>query len=81
MEDIKEIKADVKSLLQQSAVHNQILLEHKQYSQALQKEQEVLKARIEPIEKQSNLISIAFKGIGLITIGAVIQLLIRLFSH
>jgi hypothetical protein len=76
-DDIKEIKQDVKELVKQGAVHNQLLLEHERRSIALETAQKELEAKIEPIQKHVNLVSILLKGLGAISIGAVIQIIIR----
>jgi hypothetical protein len=77
MDDLKEIKEDVKELLKQSAVHNELLRTHEARSLALQKEQERLEERIVPIAQHVAFVSVILKGIGLISVGAVAQLLIR----
>lgn len=79
MDDIKEIKEDVKELLQRSAVHNQILAEHKAYSIALQNEQKVIKAQIEPLIKDHHLIALFLKACGAILIGVTVQAVVRHF--
>ncbi len=79
MEDIKEIKADVKVLLQQGAVHNQILLEHKAYSVALQGEQKVINERIRPIEQHVIVMSTLLKILGGLMTGGLIQYLVTHF--
>lgn len=77
MDDIKEIKADVKTLLQQGAVHNEILRTHESRSLALQKGQEALDLRIKPVEMHVNAMNLGLKLIGLITVGVLIQAIIR----
>lgn len=72
MDDIKEIKADVKELLQRSAVHNEILRTHESRSLALQAGQEKLDLRILPLEKHSSMMSGSLKFIGLLSILAAI---------
>lgn len=79
MEDLKEIKADVKELLQRSAVHNELLRTHENRSLALQAGQEKLENRIKPIESHVDLISTLGKLSGLILVGVAIQALIRSF--
>lgn len=79
--DVKEIKTDIKALTQLTAVHNQILQEHKGYSQALQNEQRVINAKIEPLIKDHYLISIVLKIAGAVLVGVAIQLAVRYAMH
>lgn len=76
-EDIKELKADVKILVQQSAVHNEILRTHESRSIALQEEQKVLHAQLEPIKEHVALVSKVLKVLGAVAIGALTQAVIR----
>lgn len=75
--DIKEIKADVKELLQRSAVHNQILQEHKAYSIALQAEQRVIHTELVPIKDHVKLMTLCLKLGGTLLMGVLIQAAIR----
>lgn len=77
MDDLQEIKADIKQLLQQSAVHNQILSEHKAYSLALQREQAVLGERIKPIERHVVIMGWMLKIPGAIFIGVSVQYIVK----
>ncbi len=81
MEDIKEIKQDVKTLLLQSAVHNQILAEHKNFSIALQTEQKILHAEMEPIKKHVYLVDSVLKTSGMIGAGFVLKILTSYFFN
>ena len=93
MDDIQEIKSDVKELLQRSAVHNQILAEHKNFSIALQNEQRMLKehmdakalltdAKIDPLIKSHHTNAQVLKVVGAIGIGLVIQITVKyVMSH
>lgn len=76
-EDIKELKADVKLLVSQSAVHNEILRTHESRSIALQEEQKVLHAQLEPIKEHVALVSRVLKILGAVCIGALTQAVIR----
>lgn len=76
--DIKEIKSDVKVLLQQSAVHNEILREHKNFSIALQQEQKLISERIRPIEKHVDLVGKILKISGAVFVGVMIEILVSL---
>lgn len=73
-----EIRQDVKQLLVQSAVHNQILAEHKNFSIALQKEQAVQKQTIAPLIEHVSLMNKLGKGLGAILIVLIGQALVRL---
>lgn len=81
MEDLQEIKADVKELLQRSAVHNELLRTHESRSLALQKGQELLDTRIKPIEIHVHFINTALKAIGVIGSGVLVSLLVRELSR
>lgn len=76
-DDIQEIKKDVKQLLVQSAIHNQILAEHKAYSLALQKEQEVQREQLKPLTQHVRFMGILLKAIGTLSIGVLIQAIVR----
>lgn len=73
MDDIKEIKADVKELLQRTAIHNELLRTHESRSLALQAGQEKISDRITPIEKHVSMVQGGLKLIGLIATIAVIS--------
>ncbi len=77
MDDIQEIKADVKELLQRSAVHNEILRTHEARSLALQAGQDKIDTRLEPIEKHVNLVNVLSKLAAAILAGVAIQALIH----
>lgn len=78
MDDIKEIKQDVKVLLQQSAVHNELLRTHENRSLALQASQEKLEIKLEPIEKSMYVINMIFKGLGAVAVAVAIHETIHL---
>lgn len=79
MEDLKELKMDVKELLQRSAVHNELLRTHENRSLALQSSQEKLSDRMTPIEKHVSLINAVGKVVSVIFVGVLIQALVRYF--
>lgn len=78
MEDMQELKKDVKELLQRSAVHNELLRTHEARSIALQNSQDRLSDRLAPIEKHVDLVNILGKVTGAVVVGFVIQALVRL---
>ena len=75
MEDIKEIKADVKELLQRSAVHNELLRTHEARSLSLQAGQDKLDLRLQPVEKHVYLLELILKLCGVLLIGVIGKLL------
>ncbi len=78
-QDLIEIKSDVKELVKLSAVHNVLLREHEARSLALQSSQEKLAAEMGPVKQHVHFVSLILKGIGLVTVGALIQLVARHF--
>lgn len=77
-DQLKEIHTDVKELVKQGVIHNEILRTHEARSLALQGAIEKTEARIVPIEKHVYLVALIFKGLGAITVGALIQWLVSL---
>lgn len=77
--DMQEIKADIKELLQRSAVHNELLRTHESRSIALQTAQDKLSDRIKPIEKHVDLVNVFGKVAGGILVAFAVQLLVRYF--
>lgn len=75
--DIQEIKKDVKQLLVQSAVHNQVLIEHKNFSIALQAEQKIQRAEIDPLKTQSQLLNSLAKILVALFVGFAGQYLVN----
>lgn len=71
--DIKEIKADVKTLLIQGAYHNELLRTHEARSLALQSSQEKLEVKIEPLQRHVELINALGKIVLAIMIGVVVH--------
>lgn len=80
MEDdiAKEIRQDVKELLQRSAVHNELLRTHEARSLALQAGQEKLETRLQPIEEHVSLMNRVAKVLGAVVAGLIVQALVRL---
>lgn len=82
MDELKEIRDDIKELLQRSAVHNELLRTHEARSLALQKGQELLDVRIKPLETQAHSINMILKALGVILTGSAGGALIAgLISH
>lgn len=79
-DDIKEIKTDVKELLQRSAVHNELLREHERRSIQLERRQDAIDTRLSPMEKHQHWINIVLGALGAVLIGFVIQLLSQAIS-
>lgn len=77
MDDLQELKSDVKEILQRSAVHNELLRQHEARSLALQAAQEKLDTRLEPVEDHVKLMNRGAKIIGAILVGLVIQLAVK----
>ncbi len=73
MDDIGEIKSDIKEILQRTAVHNELLRTHENRSLALQASQEKLSDRIIPIEKHVALLNVIGKIAAAILTGVLIQ--------
>jgi hypothetical protein len=69
--EMKELRGDVKELLQRSAVHNQILQEHKNFSIALQNEQKIIKAQLDPLMKDHHLIATILKVAGAVMVAII----------
>ena len=79
-DDLAEIKTDVKELLKQSAVHNELLREHERRSDNLERRQDVLDVRLSPLEKHQHWINIVLGALGAILIGFVVQLLAQVIA-
>lgn len=77
-EMIREIRQDVKQLLVQSAVHNEILSEHKNFSVALQNEQKTIHAKLEPLQEHVSIMNKVLKGMGGLAIALIVQAIVRL---
>ena len=79
-DDLAEIKTDVKELLKQSAVHNELLREHERRSDNLERRQDVLDVRLSPLEKHQHWINIVLGALGALFIGFAAQLLARVIA-
>lgn len=74
---LKELHSDVKDLVKQGAVHNELLRQHEARSLALQAEQASMRKEIEPIKEHVSLVSKILKVLGAVATGALIQAVIR----
>lgn len=85
MDDLHELKADVKEILQRTAVHNELLRTHEARSLALQEGQKFLDIRLKPIETHVHFVNLALKLLGTVVTGGCVylvgQLLIRHILH
>ena len=80
MEDqtlLQEVRADVKKLVTQGAIHNTLLQEHKNFSIALQNEQKILRAQIDPVLQERKVTILVLKAIGTMAVGVAVQWLIQ----
>jgi hypothetical protein len=79
---VKDVEGRQIEMIAKQAEHTVVLQEHKNYSLALQKEQEKINIRIEPIEKTHHLVTLFLKGAGMILVGLVVQYCVkRLLGH
>ncbi len=74
-QDVKEIKGLVIDLVKQGAVHNTLLQTHEARSLALQKSQEHLDLRLNPIESHVHLVNLVLKLVGAVTTGSLVYVL------
>lgn len=86
MDDVKDLKdaiirieSHTIELVKQGAVHNTLLQTHESRSLALQRSQEQLDTRIQPIERHVHLIEATSKIVLAILIGVIVQALVRHF--
>lgn len=70
---IKRIEDRMLDLVKSQAEHNAILSEHKNFSLALQKEQEKIQTDLEPIKSHVYLVTTLLKLAGGVAIGALTQ--------
>lgn len=75
--DIKEIKAHVIELVKQGAVHNTLLQEHERRSIALEKRQDVVDTKLEPITDHVKMVSNSLKVLGGLALLVIGQLLLK----
>lgn len=76
-DDMRELKADVKELIKQGAIHNELLRTHEARSLALQEEQKAQARRLAPVEKHVDLINAIGKVALTILTGAAVYGLSR----
>lgn len=76
--DLSEIKQDVKELIKQGAVHNELLRQHEARSLALQQEQKVQAQRFIPLEKQNDINRYIFGALGTLALAVLGKLLLHL---
>lgn len=76
-EDVKIIQTDVKSILQLTAVHNELLRQHEARSLALQSAQEKQDVEISYIKRHTDFVGLALKSGGAILVGLIIQYIAR----
>lgn len=74
--DLKEMKADIKTLVVQSAIHNELLKTHEARSLELKSRQDLLSQRLSPIEKQSMLLSICLSALGTLLLAVLGKILL-----
>ena len=79
VESIKKVEDRVIELIAKQSEHNVILQEHKQYSVALQAEQQSIKERLVPIQRHVTLMEAILKIVGLTSVAVLAQFLIRRF--
>lgn len=79
-EDVKEIKADLKELIKQGAIHNVLLQTHEARSLALQKAQELQAAELKPIKTHVDFMNVLLKTSGAVLVGITIHALVKFFS-
>jgi hypothetical protein len=63
-EELREMRQDVKELVKQGAIHNELLRTHEARSLELQSRQDELSQRLEPISKHVDLVTLILKLIG-----------------
>lgn len=78
-EDLKEMRHDIKELLKQGAIHNELLRTHEARSLALQEEQKLQALRIKPIEEHVKFVSSFLKWAGGIAAAALAAIIVQTF--
>jgi len=79
-EQLDEIRQDVKELVKQGAIHNTLLQTHEARSLALQSNIEKIETRLTPVEQHVSLVSKMLKIIGAVSVGAIVQAIVRLLT-
>lgn len=77
-EEMREIRADIKKLLEQGAVHNELLRTHEARSLELKSRQDLIGRRLEPVEEHVKFVSSFLKWMGGIAATATAALLVQL---
>jgi hypothetical protein len=77
-EDMREIKADLKELIKQGAVHNILLQTHEARSLELQARQDILAKELSPIKKHVDFVNLLGKTTLAIVTGVAIYVVSRL---
>lgn len=77
--DIQDIKQDVKALLQQGAIHNELLRTHEARSLALQQEQKNQAVRLEPIQRHVDFVNSLGKTLLAVLTGVAVYALSHYF--
>lgn len=78
-EDMRELKQDVKELIRQSAVHNELLRTHEARSLALQEQVKLQAQKMEPIQKHVDVVNMLGKSALAIITGVLVYGLSRWF--
>ena len=78
--DIQEIKVDLKALLLQGARHNVLLEQHEARSLALQAQQELLSAQLQPVQKHVDLVNTLSKVVGAVLVGVLVHWAVKLLT-
>ena len=80
-EDIKEIKQDVKELLVQDAVQNELLRTHEARSLALQEQAKILREQHTLTDKKVDIVWFVLQMIGMLLAGILIRFIPMLIKH
>lgn len=72
-----DIRADIKELVKQGAIHNELLRTHEARSLALQADQDKIKQALEPIKQHVATVNTGAKWIGAVSVGAAVQWIVR----
>ena len=73
---IKDMSMDIKDLVKQGAVHNQLLLEHERRSLSLESRQEAFTEKLRPIENHIHWVNIVLKSLGAILVAVAIKIVL-----
>jgi hypothetical protein len=73
MEDLREIKADIKELIHQDVIQNELLRTHEARSIALQEQTKILKEQHKTSEKRVDIIWFILQAMGAVLIGVTIR--------